>query len=68
MRRTNTNKTTITTALVWIHGALQTNDVFGWGQEKHVEQTTIEKCHKIVKNVNIPEFSDFIWNHHEKCI
>ena len=20
------------------------------------------------KNVKIPEFSDYIWNHHEKCI
>ena len=26
------------------------------------------KCHKIVKKVNILEFSDYIWNHHEKCI
>ena len=23
---------------------------------------------KVVKNVNIVEFHDHIWNHHEKCI
>ena len=24
--------------------------------------------HKMLKNVNIIEFGDYIWNHHEKCI
>ena len=32
------------------------------------EQTTSTKYHKIVKNINILEFGDYIWNHHEKCI
>ena len=27
-----------------------------------------KKCQKIVKNVNILEFRNHIWNHHEKCI
>ena len=32
------------------------------------EQTTCQKCHKIVKNVKIVEFHYYIWNRHEKCI
>ena len=32
------------------------------------EQTTGTKYHTIFKNVNILEFHDHIWNHHEKCI
>ena len=31
-------------------------------------QTTGQKFHKIVKNVQILDFGDYIWNHHEKCI
>ena len=27
-----------------------------------------QKCHKIVNNVKIREFGDYICNHHEKCI
>ena len=32
------------------------------------EQMTGKKIHNIFKNVNILEFHDHIWNHHEKCI
>ena len=32
------------------------------------EQTTVQKCHKNLKNLKIVEFCDNIWNHHEKCI
>ena len=32
------------------------------------EQTTGLKYLKIFKNVNILEFHEHIWNHHEKCI
>ena len=32
------------------------------------EQTTGTKFHKILKNVNIFEFHDHIWNHRKKCI
>ena len=32
------------------------------------EQTTVQNCHKIVKNVKIVESRDNIWNHHGKCI
>ena len=31
-------------------------------------QTTGHKFNKLCKNVNIVEFHDHIWNHHEKCI
>ena len=29
---------------------------------------TSQKFQKIVKNIKIREFGDYIWNHHEKCI
>ena len=32
------------------------------------EQTTVQKCHKIVKNVKIVKFHGHIWNHNENCI
>ena len=27
-----------------------------------------KNCHKMFKNIQIVEFGDYIWNHHEKCI
>ena len=33
------------------------------------KQTTSQIFHKILKKIlNILEFGDYIWNHHEKCI
>ena len=31
-------------------------------------QTTGPKCHKLLKNVNVLEFHDHIWNNQEKYI
>ena len=41
--------------------------VNSYGAER-VSRRHVKKCHKIVRNVKILAFRDYIWNHHDKCI